>query len=579
MRKTLHLLMAVLMFMMSLSSAFAQGEVVCESDVIVERYDSLWKIAQRTYGDGFAYMKIVEATNAKAAVDSSYATINNANFIRPGWKLCLPPLTGDTSSAAPSGEAENSSEASAKVSKITFLQINDVYEMKPVSKNEGGIARLATLRKQLLAANPNTYTILAGDLFSPSALGTAEVDGERLAGKQMVAAMNAFGLDYATFGNHEFDIDEKQFYDRLAESETNWISSNVFDANGAPFPNTFQYMTLTITDDANRQVRVGLFGVTLNSNRKDYVKYTEPFEATREQIERLNDQVDILVAITHLAMPQDKELAKKFPEIDLIMGGHEHEHALERVNSTPITKADANARTAYILEVEYNHETGDVQVEPRLRHIGPDIPDDPEVAKVVQFWEDRAFDAFREEGLEPEKRVTTVTEELDGTEASVRNHSTSLTELINESMLMSAPETELAIHNGGAIRIDDTIGPGKITGYDVIRILPFGGIIKSVEMKGSLLQQTLEQGEANKGAGGYLQTANVTKENNTWRINEEPLNVERTYQVAINDFLLTGKETNLEFLNENNPELTVKGTHGDMREALIKQLQKTYGAE
>ena len=39
-----------------------------------------------------------------------------------------------------------------------------------------------------------------------STLDAAEVNGTRLYGVQMVSAMNALGLDYMTFGNHEFDL-------------------------------------------------------------------------------------------------------------------------------------------------------------------------------------------------------------------------------------------------------------------------------------------------------------------------------------------------------------------------------------
>ncbi len=74
---------------------------------------------------------------------------------------------------------------------------------------EGGLARVATLRANLRAENPNTFTVLAGDLLNPSALSTAMVDGQRLAGRQMVDVMNILGLDYATFGNHEFDLSQE----------------------------------------------------------------------------------------------------------------------------------------------------------------------------------------------------------------------------------------------------------------------------------------------------------------------------------------------------------------------------------
>ncbi len=114
---------------------------------------------------------------------------------------------------------------------FTLLQVNDVYEITPVS-GEGGLARLATLKKQLQAQNPNTYMILAGDLFSPSALGTAKVDGVRLSGKQMVDSFNRAGLDFGTLGNHEFDLKGDEVNQRLQESKTKWIVSNATDSQG-----------------------------------------------------------------------------------------------------------------------------------------------------------------------------------------------------------------------------------------------------------------------------------------------------------------------------------------------------------
>src|SRR3712207_4542758 len=44
---------------------------------------------------------------------------------------------------------------------ITFLQINDVYEIAPLSGGrEGGIARVATLKNEYLWKNP-TYLVMA----------------------------------------------------------------------------------------------------------------------------------------------------------------------------------------------------------------------------------------------------------------------------------------------------------------------------------------------------------------------------------------------------------------------------------
>ena len=69
-------------------AASAQDTDVCAADVAVQSGDTLSLIASRHLGDLAAYPSIVAATNAKAAVDASYATIENANFISVGWKLC-----------------------------------------------------------------------------------------------------------------------------------------------------------------------------------------------------------------------------------------------------------------------------------------------------------------------------------------------------------------------------------------------------------------------------------------------------------------------------------------------------------
>ena len=121
---------------------------------------------------------------------------------------------------------------------VTILHFSDIYEITAVSGGkEGGIARVAILRNQLLTRNPNpnTITTLGGDLLSPSTIGTAQYEGDRLAGRQMVDVLNHFALDYATFGNHEFDIKENQFNQRIKEAKFTWVSSNVFTADGHSF--------------------------------------------------------------------------------------------------------------------------------------------------------------------------------------------------------------------------------------------------------------------------------------------------------------------------------------------------------
>ncbi|MGH2733068.1 MAG: bifunctional metallophosphatase/5'-nucleotidase [Actinomycetota bacterium] len=479
--------------------------------------------------------------------------------------------------------APGSMQNEGDVVAITLLHLNDVYELTPVSGGaEGGLARVATLRKQLRKQNPNTYTILAGDLLNPSALSTATVDDRRLSGRQMVDVMNVLGLDYATFGNHEFDLKQEELTQRLGESKFTWFSSNVADANAQPLPKIPPNVVFTVKNEAGKQARIGLFGVTVNSNPATYITYRDPVEAAKEQVGALRDKVDVLIAVTHLNLEGDIQLVQQVPEIDVVVGGHEHENAQvwRGQDFTPILKADANARAVYVHHLRYDTKTKKLETEANLKRVTAEIPDDLEVAKAVDRWVKAAFAGFKAQGFDPEHVVTKTTEALDGREASVRNFPTRLTELVATGMVRAAPGTELAVFNAGSIRIDDVLPPGEVTEYDIIRTLPFGGIVLSAEIKGSLLQKVLDQGKANAGTGGYLQSANVTRspEGNQWLINGGALDPARSYQVAINDFLVSGREIKLGFLTRDNPAVSKIADHGDIRKALISELQKTYGA-
>ncbi len=476
----------------------------------------------------------------------------------------------------------------AEMVTITLLHFNDVYEITPVAGGKsGGLSRVATVRQRLQAANPNTLTVLAGDAFSPSALGTAKVNGESLAGQQMVAVLNALGVDYATLGNHEFDLSAPQFLRRLQESRFQWIASNALDATGKPFPKVVDNVIHTVNGHAGQPVRVGFFGLVLNSNRAEYVQYRDPIQSARSQVQALKRQgADIIVALTHLSLAEDHQLAAQVPEIDLILGGHEHENIqqwrlVSRSRSRcpdpgiPIFKADANVRTVYVHQLRYDTQTRCLAIASQLEAITDAIPPEPRTEAIVQKWLKLGFAAFQQTGFEPAKPVTTIAVAWDGLEASVRNRSTVLTERIAQAMLRAISGAELAIYNSGAIRLDDVIPPGVITQYDVLRILPFEGKVVGVKMPGALLQRVLTQGQANRGAGGFLQTANVTQDaTGRWLVQGQPLVGDRDYLVAINDFLLTGREQGLEFLKKNGTTLQPISDAGDVRQVLIRDLSR-----
>ncbi|MDA1305891.1 MAG: bifunctional metallophosphatase/5'-nucleotidase [Acidobacteria bacterium] len=459
---------------------------------------------------------------------------------------------------------------------LTIVHFNDVYEIGPVEGGRvGGLARVATVINDLRRTNAPVMTTLGGDFLSPSALATARVDGEPLAGRQMVDVLNAVGLEYATLGNHEFDLAEPAFHARLAQSEFKIITSNVTDLNGVPFPHTESFAVVPVRV-GNRDLKIGLIGVVLDSNPKAWVRYLPVIDSARAAIAKMG-AVDAIVALTHLSLQSDQELVTAIPEIDLSLGGHEHENWLvyRGPNLTPIVKADANVRSLAVISMTF--PTGHrPQVSVRLAPITEAITADPAVEAEVTRWTTVAFDAFRADGFTPDRVIASLTTSLDGRESTVRNRSGNMTDLITAALNAEAGDVDVAIMNGGSIRIDDELPAGPVTEYDVIRVLPFGGNVVRLSMPGSLLARVLDVGVTNKGNGGFLHAHGVTRPGAQWMVQGKPLNPSVRYTVATTDFLMTGRETNLPFLTRDHPLVRDVEDLRDIRLAVMAEMAKQH---
>ena len=480
-----------------------------------------------------------------------------------------------------------------------FLQTNDVYEIAPLGGGKtGGLARIATLRKELLKENPNTFTVMAGDFLNPSLIGTLKYEGQGIKGKQMVEVMNNVGFDFVCLGNHEFDLDFVDLQKRIDESNFTWISSNAFhqigegiepfsrskDPDNTGFP---EYKILDISDGSSgEKAKIGLWSVLLDANKKDYIHYSDVLERSNSLIEEvLKKQADVIVGLTHVSIDQDKEIAAKNPSVSLIMGGHEHNNMTFDIGKTRITKADANALTAWVHRCSYDLKTKQVKINSKLVTIDEKILEDAETATIVKKWTDIADKSFKSAGFDPDEVVTTLTEILDGRSATIRLQQNNLGAVITKAMVATAKNPlDCAFFNSGSVRIDDLI-QGTVTQADIVRILPYGGKLYELDIKGSELRKVLTAGLLNKGRGGYLQWYNIAYSDATksFTINNMPLDENKTYHIMVNDFLLSGNEGNLDFFTETNPFISNIQTlnpadatdlRNDIRKALIAYLKR-----
>ena len=166
------------------------------------------------------------------------------------WALAVLVLLALTHGAHAQQEELSSPRRTAA---ITILQVNDVYSIVPVD-GLGGLARLATVKKQTAQALGRTpLLMLAGDFLS-SSVASAVFKGE-----QMIEALNAAGLDYATFGNHEFDFGVDLLVTRMHQSTFEWLAANLIDRQtNTTVGNAKPYVIRTIGG-----VKVGILGLCI----------------------------------------------------------------------------------------------------------------------------------------------------------------------------------------------------------------------------------------------------------------------------------------------------------------------------
>ncbi|HEY7612605.1 MAG TPA: bifunctional metallophosphatase/5'-nucleotidase [Gemmatimonadales bacterium] len=378
---------------------------------------------------------------------------------------------------------------------VRFLSINDVYVADTLSDGSGGLARVATVRSRL-ADQGKVLFVLAGDVLSPSLLS------KYYGGRQMVEALNAAKLDYATFGNHEFELPRDTLIARIAASSFKWLSANCTLSDGARFPKVLPWDTVRVSGHL-----VGLFGLTLQGDYRSYVRCSDPDSAAVAAADTLTAlKADLIVGLTHQTIESDRDLLSRDPRIDLILGGHEHEAHDSVVSGRHVLKADANSRSAQFATLwggkgEWRQAVGLVTIDSRL-------PDDTATARVTEAW----ADSLRAR-LGPERAVGTADAPIDARDAVTRNRESAIGGLVADAM-RAGTGSEVALINAGAMRLDDVIPAGPISTYQLESIFLFADETRVVTfpLSGARLRELLEHGVAdgNLGKGGFLQVAGIS---------------------------------------------------------------------
>ncbi|MCH9630903.1 MAG: Trifunctional nucleotide phosphoesterase protein YfkN [Chlamydiia bacterium] len=429
--------------------------------------------------------------------------------------------------------------------KFTILTFNDVYDIHPKPSGIGGFATLQTMLENERKLAKHHITTMNGDFLFPSVLSTFDK------GKHRVELFNEMKVDLVVLGNHEFDFGPGVVKERIAESNFPWFGANVYDLEGNYFSGENQ--AYIVEADG---VKVGFFGIVttetpiLSSTENSVLFCPLALTAKRLCSELKAKGADVIVALTHLFIAEDRQLAKEVPEIDVILGGHDHNPVVWYEHDTLIMKTGQNAyflgRIDLHLETIKEKGEREVKVFPSWKIL---LNRKEDVDINIQAHIDRYDQYFDEEGSKP---LCHIASSLDSRHTIVRTEESTMANLILDA-LKEQLNADVALMSGGIIRGDRFYEAGSSLSYkDLLKELAFDNDNILIEVTGKDILQALEVGVANTKdhAGKFLQVSGIEYFYNPnsipgekiidVRINGSPLETKKKYRLATNTYNQSG---------------------------------------
>ena len=403
---------------------------------------------------------------------------------------------------------------------ITIYSINDLYILSNLSK----------LRQYIENQNNRDfYTTINGGFLSPSILSTINY------GKSMIDILNQIPIDFACFGNHEFDIPHTQLLNRIQQFNGIWLNSNI-----TPLDDTTPY---TITEKNN--IRIGWIGLCTTdtpilSNPDDKLNFNDIVTSASNYIKLLKPYVDIIVALTHQTIEADNILAERVPELNIILGGHELIPYFKMSNNTMIIKSGINCDFLSTITIKKTREN--ISYSAILNDIGDYQSNktiDTQIEKYTKTIE--IFQQFNLFEINLEKPLSS---------KSTRDGQQYLCQVIND-VIKDSYQADVVITNSGIYR-GNTGYSTHFTYQDLLTEFPFDSNLVEITMTGKQIHNTIiySENKKNLGYGGYLQLDSdcIIENNSLSTINNTKVNLTYKYKVVIIGKLLLGMDNNSELV-------------------------------
>jgi 2',3'-cyclic-nucleotide 2'-phosphodiesterase (5'-nucleotidase family) len=239
----------------------------------------------------------------------------------------------------------------------------------------GGIARLATaveeIREAKMREDEPVLLLDAGDFLGGSAFAWLALRGYAAE----LTIMQAMGYDAVAIGNHEYDYGPDVLAQYLLEAgypeahqETLVLASNTEPPPDHPLAERSLFRDAGMFELENG-LKIGVFGLIGEDavqviGEPGNVEFLDQHEVACRMVDELKGQgADVIVAITHSGVEEDRELAREVSGIDVIVGGHCHTALHEPVLAGDTIIVQAGSLGMYLgqLELAYDSNSGRVR--------------------------------------------------------------------------------------------------------------------------------------------------------------------------------------------------------------------------
>ncbi|MGL4524223.1 MAG: bifunctional metallophosphatase/5'-nucleotidase [Spirochaetia bacterium] len=428
--------------------------------------------------------------------------------------------------------------------KITIFHTSDTHVRGILDANLT-YATIAGYIEDQKKKSPNTLFLDAGDALQ----GLSFSDVSK--GMNMLQVMNLMNYDAMVLGNHEFDFGAQMALSFIDNAKFSILGANFFRDNEQVAPPFITY-TLDGLNIAIIGVLTGHFDKLVSPHLIQGYRFPDPIEMLETLVPELRETADVIIVLSHLGGIGDissQALAKRIPDIDVIIDGHDHQ-PLPRglmVGKTLIANAGEYAESLGRVDLVIKKD-GSIQKQATLlqKKDLQHIPQKTEITELIT-----SLTAEYEDLLDQIRGpiIATLPVMLDGHRTSVRMGDTPLTRLITDAIYAQS-RTDIVFISSGGIRTSLPSGP--ITGEDIYNVMPFGDQIITLELSGEELKSALEHGFSlyPQTAGAFPQFAGMHVVMDTTQpagsrvakvtVGGSPLDPLKIYSIATSTYLQGG---------------------------------------